>query len=356
MSIYLSLKTQYENLGDEVINGLMLRELCRRTNVVALAEGVPRWYIGNLKQLLGDLADKIQFVSSSTTFIRKLLAAGLFGPESLMFTSCGDVSSTRSNYNRHLLFEALQYLPNLRLGMVGASYSNVSRSEARLLQVAHRRSSALSVRDRRSQQVLARSQVTVPVVPDLAFLMPTTAPASTGPNRDLALIMLREVAHVPFGQTLALTTNLAANLKLNRLRPAIAWQVGRDAAFGLRLADAAELPIVTPAEQTNGRFAKACELYDRTAVIFSNRLHGLLVAGSRGAIPVALLDIQERKIRGIFEDAGLTDMILPGDVGSIGAEDIEQVLRTDWQQLKAAFTRASHDLHVFFDRVAGPVR
>ena len=45
-------------------------------------------------------------------------------------------------------------------------------------------------------------------------------------------------------------------------------------------------------------------------MIVSNRLHGLLIAASRGAIPVPLLNSGEQKIRGVFEQAGLAPLIL----------------------------------------------
>lgn len=273
-----------------------------------------------------------------------------------MFSSCGDVSSQRSNYKRDGYFEALQYLPKLRLGLVGASYSKVSPSKARLLRISQRRSGALSVRDRRSQALLARAGVNLPVVPDLAFLLPTVAPASKAGLRDLALIMLREVVNVPFEQTVSLTADLATRLRVQGLQPAIAWQVGRDADFGRRLAEATGIEILTPPEQTAGRFAASCGLYDRTAVIFSNRLHGLLLAASRGVLPVAQLDAQEQKVRGIFEDAGLADLILPADQGALAPGVVEATMQAEWQRCGRVFDQASGEVQAFFDRVVGPVR
>jgi len=40
MKSFISLRTQFENLGEEVINAFLPREFCKRMPVVALTNGV----------------------------------------------------------------------------------------------------------------------------------------------------------------------------------------------------------------------------------------------------------------------------------------------------------------------------
>lgn len=53
MAAALSLRTQYDNLGDEIINAILLKELAQRMPVLALGHAVPDWYLANLHNHLG---------------------------------------------------------------------------------------------------------------------------------------------------------------------------------------------------------------------------------------------------------------------------------------------------------------
>ncbi|WP_126979480.1 hypothetical protein [Frigidibacter oleivorans] len=115
MKAFLSLKTQYANLGDEAINSLLISEICRRCRTVAWAGGAPDWYVANIRENLGPLSERLEVVSSSRDFFKALTLNSLSGQESVQFLSCGAVSSTKSHYAKVLPLAATLQLPRMTL-------------------------------------------------------------------------------------------------------------------------------------------------------------------------------------------------------------------------------------------------
>ncbi|MFQ8432853.1 polysaccharide pyruvyl transferase family protein [Amaricoccus sp. W119] len=349
MTAFLSLRTRYENLGNEIINTLLIRELCRRGRVVGLGSGVPGWYLESIRAGLGRLSERLTVVPRRRQFALAILKAGLREPGSLIFTSRGDVSNPRSNYRRDVYLYALQRLPGMNLALVGASFDTISPSKAWLLRAAQRRGGAISVRDSRSRLLLAGAGVGAPLVPDLAFLLPTTEPKA-GPRR-LALFMPRRRATIPVDKVAGIVAHSADVLRSRGLEPAIAWQSGQDASFCRALARAAGLPVATPSERTVGRLPAMEKLYRESAIVLSNRLHALLIAAANGALPVALLEPEETRVRGIFEDAGWADLV----TDARAVPDLERLAGHRFAREGAgpAFADAAERIRCYLDRVVG---
>lgn len=349
MTAFLSLRAQFENLGDEVTSALLIRELCRRDNVVGLGSGVPEWYMDNLLASLGPLARRLTVLPRKRDFALRILRAGWRETGSFTFIPRGGVSSPRSNYRRDGCLYALQRMPRMNLALVGASFGTISPSRAWLLNVAQRRGGAISVRDSRSRLLLAGADVGVQLVPDLAFLLPTTEPRARSRRR--ALFMMREVPAIPVDKMAHIVAHSAEALRGRGLEPAVAWQVGRDAAFGRALAEAAGVPVATPLAPTAMRRPAMERLYRESAIVLGNRLHALLIAAANGAMPVALLDPGEREIRGIFEDAGWADLIT--DAGAV--PDFGRLAGHRFARDGAGltFADAAERIRNYFDRVLG---
>ncbi|WP_165225736.1 polysaccharide pyruvyl transferase family protein [Affinirhizobium pseudoryzae] len=342
--------TQFENLGDEVINAVLARELAGRMKLVALTRGVPDWYLSNMKDHLGAIDCNVEYYTDSAAFIRKSLSVSFGGGRNWLFTSCGDVSASRSNYKRDGSFAALQYLPSLRLASVGASYSRISTSKAWLLRLASRRGKAISVRDTRSQDLLAANGVEVKLVPDLAFKLPWVKSPS---ERRRALFTFREIAGQNAAYFAGKLRNIVRILSDAGISSVMTWQVGRDEAYCRSLAT--ELGIrLEPASEGRNRFRKTCDFYDGADIIFSNRLHALLIAASRGAVPVAVLHAEERKIRGIFEDNGMDLYLMPSEGEGHGRlPEVLQTLPRHCDVVKTVFSNSSASIDAYFDDLAG---
>ncbi|WP_126979478.1 polysaccharide pyruvyl transferase family protein [Frigidibacter oleivorans] len=214
----------------------------------------------------------------------------------------------------------------------------------------------LSVRDARSQQVLRDAGIEVPVVPDLAFLQPFQSTTSEGTGQPLALISFRDQRSSLYPEALP-TTKLLAELSRSRgLRPVITWQVGHDADFSRKLAADAGVDLVELG-LTQSRLGPAQALYDNAHVIFSNRLHSLLIAGARGALPVPVLDARETKVRSVFEEAGLGATVCafgPDIAERAGALLDERA--SHMNAVETAFHSNATRLQQFFDQHLGPAR
>ena len=350
MAAFMSLKTQYENLGDEVINSILLQEIAKRTQVNALSADVPQWYLQNVRDNIGLAGANVRYFDDQRAFTTALLCAGVRPPKSWVFTACGDVSGEQSDYKRDLSFTLLQYLPWLRLASVGASYSSVSPSKARLLRLASQRSKGISVRDSLSQSLLAEKQVKVDRVPDLAFKMPWR---STGFEPVRALFSFRQIAGRNEATFTALLKKAVEELNEVGLPSAMTWQVGRDEEYCRCLAEKIGIPIKAPPDP-HARVKAMCQVYDGAALVFSNRLHVLLVAASRGAVPIALLHKSERKIRGIFYDNNMSDYY--DEPENFAFEKLKAIIRNLPQyssKVRSVFDKNSREIDDYFDRTLG---
>lgn len=306
--IILSLTTQYENLGDELINLMLLRQLAKSHKIIALSSNAPEWYIENIKNGLQELQSNVTLIEDSKIFYITLTKKVFSNNRIWLFTSCGDVSSSRPTILKDLLLLALQYLSNLRVAQVGASISRITSSRATLLKISQNRGKNITVRDTASQELLRKQHINVRLVPDLSFLLQTTA---IKPLRSrLALISIRYHTDVDVERLLRDLKSLFCTLSKHQLLPAFTWQVSRDAEFCRHLANMLNVPIRSLTTTTSNRLQAAFDLYDEADVVISNRLHVLLLAASRNTCPIAMLHTSEIKIRAVMRDMDMYDNII----------------------------------------------
>jgi hypothetical protein len=348
MKSFISLRTQYENLGDEVINALLVRQLSARMPVVALTSGVPDWYVELFRTHLPAGA-AVSFEPSSAQFYLRLAAAGLT-ERSYLFLSPGDTTSRSTRFTpRDRMMQALVALPQLRLANVGASFSSLGVPRAHIFAASLRRGAPLTIRDLRSRAKAASEGVTLPVVPDLAYLLGR----ETSDQGDKALISLRQVNSTSYSQDILV--RVIDLVRRAGLEPVVSWQVGRDRDYceglarslGIRFIDfGADRPTLT----------QMAELYRQCRLVVSNRLHVLLIAAAYGAAAFPLVDREETKVRGIFETAGLDDLIIDTDAGL----DEVSPLMVDYRGLDgrfaAAFDSANTELQTYFDALVATGR
>lgn len=348
MKSFISLRTQYENLGDEVINALLVRELSARMPVVALTSGVPGWYLESFRKHLPSGA-AVSFEPSSAQFYFRLATAGL-SERSYLFLSPGDTTSRSTRFTpRDRMMRALVALPQLRLANVGASFSALGAPRADIFAASLRRSAPLTVRDLRSRAQAASEGVTLPVVPDLAYLLGR----ETSGRGDKALISLRQVKSTSYSQDIFV--RVVDLVRHAGLEPVVSWQVGRDRDYCQDMARSLGISFIDfGAERPT--LSQMAELYRQCRLVVSNRLHVLLIAAAYGAAAFPLLDGDETKVRGIFETAGLDDLIIDTDAR------LEEVgpLIVDHQGLDArfaaAFETANSELQSYFDALVAAER
>ncbi|WP_084514101.1 polysaccharide pyruvyl transferase family protein [Salipiger mucosus] len=308
MNVYFSLATQFENLGDEMINTLLLREVSKRCRLVLFAGSAPNWYVKSVTREINEVGHRVDIIHDKTKYIRQLMLAGCFSPGTTILLSCGDVSAKGSSSRKSLVMNFLSRLPFLTFAQVGASRLAIHDTDVPWLKRTSIRSGKISVRDRYSKAELAKHDIRADLVPDLAFLMQ----CSPSPAGRRVVIMLREPGNNQ-DEFSKLIAQIVGKLKAEGYNPEFAWQVDRDSDFNRKLATMTNCDILYIPGAGQDRKSEALDSYSNAPYIISNRLHGLLIAASQGAIPIALLDDRERKVRGVLEHAELGDLILSTD-------------------------------------------
>jgi len=352
MAVYFSLDTQFENLGDEVINGLLLRELSRRQSLRILIGQAPEWYLANVASAVcGD----VKFTNDRKRYIRDFLIGSVLPPGNTMLLSCGDTTTVQPDAKRSRTMSLLTKLPFLKVAQVGASRLKLNDTDKDWLARAANKSGLITVRDEYSRQTLEASSIKTRVMPDLAFLLNYQRPKS--PTK--ALFMLRQTD----ADRAAVVTQLVAMVARSRdlgLEPVFGWQVARDENYNRALAEQTGAGLLMLPGSGQDRLAPTLESYSDVAVIISNRLHGLLLAASRGALPVPILSDSERKVRGVFEHAGLAHLLLSDALApGASANTLTEIVTKQGplaDSIEQAFKANSTSLQEGFDAMFGPVR
>ncbi|AMY70568.1 polysaccharide pyruvyl transferase family protein [Frigidibacter mobilis] len=355
MAVYFSLDTQFENLGDEVINGLLLRELARRQALRILTGKAPDWYRANIAAAVGGGGGDVRFIADRKRYMRDFVMGCLLPPGNIMLLSCGDVTTIKPNSRRSKMMSVLTRLPFLQIAQVGASRLKLADADKGWLARAAGKAGRVTVRDEYSLQTLEAAGIKTRLLPDLAFLLDYRRP--DGATK--ALFMFRETD----ADSTAFVAQLAAMVARSRdlgLEPVFGWQVARDESFNRALAEHTGAGLLELPGSSEGRLTPTLQAYEGVAVIVSNRLHGLLLAASRGALPMPMLRDSERKVRGVFEHAGLagllvSDALAPGaSADALAGVMTQRSLYVD--AVEQAFQANSASLRQGFDALFGTGR
>lgn len=330
MLFLTSLKTQYENLGDQAIGAVMVARASQVAGMACLIDGVPGDYLAEFKALVAQLGGRDVAYVGRNDAMKRVARTLLTGRRVGLFFSPGDIRADRSAKARQALVAAARALGRFRFAQVGTSYASVGAENTQLFRVLAAAGHPVTVRDATSRARLAAAGVTLPIVPDLAFGLPTRA-YSGGKH---AVFAFRETEGVSTEDLVARLQPLVAHVRAAGLEPVLFWQVARDAPLARTLSERLGLPNLN-ADDRRPTYAEAAAVYAGAAAMFSNRLHSLLVAAAQGALPFATLHPAEIKVRGVFDHAGIAHL-----VSSTAAED------------QAAFARASADMDAQRTRVA----
>jgi hypothetical protein len=135
--------------------------------------------------------------------------------------------------------------------------------------------------------------------PDWAFALGTPAANWALPaERDKLAIVLRGDRPIPSPEWLEWVRGLAVQ---HQLRPTVVVQVKRDNERALELANLLSADVVTwDHDDHEAQEAAARDVYAQTAVVIGDRLHGLIVAATEGAIPLGWVPSSSGKIQRHF--------------------------------------------------------
>lgn len=309
---FLPMKTQYENLGDLVINRECIRLLRRHGRIVAGVAKAPAAFVEGLQLGTGEAC------RSALRFHLALIATGLRGQGRaykvlLPGGFSGDLSGSRP-FKEALTTAYFWFLRGcgVRIVRMGASVGPFSPARAWFEKRKSRAMRCLGLRDHLSIAYAdAIRLANVRRFPDFAFMLATRERAAETSDPYIVLSFRADDA----SQLEAIAVGVRAMLE--RIDPdrrhaiVLAAQVERDERICAALRDLVADGRPTRIVDANIGEAGLFDLYHRAAWVISNRLHVLLFAASCAARIWALVDRRRNaKIIGLFEDAGFGDRLV----------------------------------------------
>ncbi|MFN6516364.1 MAG: polysaccharide pyruvyl transferase family protein [Nostoc sp. CreGUA01] len=326
-TIFCSAKTQYENLGDLIINKTLLSLMRNYGSLLIDDYEVPEWFCQELEIKDNERASK-HYGKLTRKLIFIFTLKRLFQPNNRIYLllTPGHTYHSEKSYSvtgviKNLISFLVLRLIGVRICRFGASigpFATISRiSERWQAKFMY----FYSVRDNISKEYAHKIGIDkVQIFPDLAWIMEKPSHQDTNFNIDgeYVLFSFRKSSHElddPINYQSSLYTTLDEIVKLVctdwQKKLVISYQVSRDYEVCKNIMDRYKgfYEIIFIEEQIDRR--SVFSLYSHASMIFSNRLHVLMFAMICGSIPVAVVDASKHdKITGIFSDAGLMRLVI----------------------------------------------
>lgn len=342
--IFYSARTQYENLGDLVINRILLKELRKYGDLIIEDQEVPEWFCKELEISAQERASNYKFKFSILMVYLGL--KGLLNREinTYFVTTPGHFYDSHHKTTMGAAFKKISYLLILyllrvRICRFGASIGPFSY----LGKVVERWQSKLmyfySTRDSLSEKYAHDIGIQkVEQFPDLAWFIERheSIGNSLKFDADYVVFSFRDASSNindsnkckdNFYSILDAVVDLVCK-KWNK-KMVISYQVDFDYDFCKELQKKyAALPEVTLLEDKVDN-ESMYGLYSQALFVFSNRLHVLMFAMASGTIAIPILNtFKHSKISGIFLDAGLGELIIDTYKSASEVETLEEINRS----------------------------
>lgn len=308
VTFVFSLATQFENLGDCLINDLLLRELARRGRVVVLAQRAPAWLLDRLAEF-----SSIIICRAWPRFLREILSSSkhvfVFKPGHCVARprlACLARLAAVTTAARILRVCGWKFV------RAGVSLDEYQKAEAFLQGALGRQHALYGLRDQKS---VAKAQLLgIPApeyTPDLAFLLPLRSTTRGLTRRSLAVSLRQRQWMGDDGKNiLGPLAAIAGKLKADGWSIRVVQQVTLDEKLSESVMQRLGCSWASFA-QTETSASAVLDAYADSAIVVSNRLHALLFGWACGAIPIAIVDPQhDSKIAGLFQQVGLQELIL----------------------------------------------
>lgn len=343
---FFRVKTQYENIGDALINRELITSLSERGGLILDLSSTPSRF---KKNITGN-QHGISLSRSSLYFYLKMIREVIFGKKNVYYFLNpggygGEITrkaAVRMNIICFIVF--LLTLIGVKVCRVGVSYSKLG---SRHMSITRRMASLLyyhSVRDSVSENYCRNNNIKVGrVVPDLAFNLTVN---NGKENKDIDyLFSFRAFNNYS-------TKNFESNARdfFNQqrlLNIKLAFQVTFDEEYQYKLARLVS-PKLNVLDMTES-LTDNSNIYGGVKYVVSNRLHVLLLALSAGATPIAIIDfVSNEKILSVFEDAGLGHLVF--NASDFSFENVCRAELTS-EQRKEVFATKSKQLDTFFNEL-----
>ena len=354
--VYFSLQTQFENLGDCIINELVIRELARHSRLKVIQRRAPTWLLDRLRAL-----PEVEIYASKRQWFGDLLRRmAVRSPIVFAFKPGHYLSSSKAKslaYSAALVaFCGLCRIQGGKVIRSGVSLDRFGALQTRLQSVLGRLHTSYGVRDQASLDY-ARSlgAVSAHYSPDMAFLL-ADAEATSGligsklitaeverPKLSLSFRkqgLMKESSHVE-----KLSEVISGSSAEHGLSPVVVEQVTFDRELAHELSTHLKCSVVRfeqTEESVRGIFAN----YAQSRVVVSNRLHSLLFGWTAGAIPIPLVENSPHsKIVELFKHLNLAELLHFSDDLKQFPDHLSHVLR-DESELRRKIRKIFQDQRV----------
>ena len=311
---FIKLSTQFENVGDCLINRELVRLAAEFSDLVLDIRGCPTEFV---KQIMDGL-EPCRAKSTRWLFYPEMLFARAQQRPCYWFLTPGGITDNggSSGAFRRWIIDlplVLAKFMGVRLCQLGASFSGMSESHLRIWRKRRRYLEVCSPRDSQSKKYLESHGIPCDsCIPDLAFNLfchPTSTETKKEPTIPIGCFSIRTDQY---------PKQLEDFLKIMcYLDPQIAWrsvfQVGRDepGMKTIRQKLIGDGLAVDELVDLHSNIETALDFYRTTPLVISNRLHVLLMAASQGARILAVVGSKGGdKLEGLLNDLGLEEAIL----------------------------------------------
>lgn len=313
---FMSIKTQFENLGDALINRELATLISDRVPLCLDLTRSPASFHATMNVRL--LNNTTLLTSSRGQLLSDMTRCALSGQDCYFFLNPGGLGGGVGDHPRafasSLVYNLILLLLNrvgVRICMVGVSFETMTLRERLVAKFRRNICHSFAVRDKASARYLTTLGICPDdVVPDLSFNLYRQQPPDSF-SRDFATAMSFRTDR---GAGLEVVLEFATRVVERHApgsRHAIVSQVSRDER-GMQLLHQ-KLAQRFGSDRIvyfdiHDNISAASALYSRVSGLYSNRLHALLLGSHAGATPLALgAHTVENKISALFDDLGLSD-------------------------------------------------
>lgn len=347
---FLSIKTQFENAGDALINRELVRLCADNANVYVDTSRCPSKFSN---MIISGMPTNVFEIRSTGRLFTIMLYRRLRGSKCFYFLSPGGYVGERKGVdgivakaNTAVLWTMSKI--GIKVCHLGVSYERIGRVHREILRYRSKFLSHHYVRDSKSADYADGMGLKVSgKMPDLAFAVPERNKGIVGSKSEIVLSFRGDQDDATAAAIRALVQELDG-----MVNPLYSFhfvcQVKRDQSFLQSLAQlvrnrSKRLSVVH--DDLDACFAA----YDSASHVISNRLHALLIGLACGATPIPLVDDENnQKIVGLFSDLSPSlEVIMLGQTGTVEqvCRKIESIAETDFLRAKRS------DLQALFAKV-----
>ena len=355
-SVYISFRTQFENLGDCIINWLLMKKLAETRDVHILCSSTPAWLRTRLQS-----HSRFFVYENSAKWYQRAIQELVAGKHRLVFQFKPGHYATdgfRGNVKSVAMmgFTALCYVCGIKFRRMGVSLgkqTKLSRLAESWMGSIH---DPYCLRDHESVETARKIGIEkAKYSPDMAFLLPYDD-SDFESRRKMAICFRKR----PWTEDGAKRKRLEQGVKeiesTHDFSSVIVSQVSLDHELLASFAVSMECSAVMFG-QSESSAAEIFDTYRQCQYAISNRLHCLVFAWAHGAIPIPVVDPNhDQKVIDLFNTIGLSDLLieiddignLPNHVNHIHEEQAAWRVR-----IKEVFSRAQTELSQLFEPQSG---